>query len=500
MNAGASRNCNARRRRIGIIGAGPGGICAGIKLKAAGYDDFIIIEKSAGVGGTWYNTRYPGLTCDVKSYIYDFTFEPNPNWSGHYAGQPEILDYMDRVATKYGLRPHLKLGAEVTAAHWNDAAATWKLTTDGGEDIVVDVLVAAQGMFNALNWPDILGLDDFPGAVFHASRWREDHDLTGRRVAVIGTAAAAVQFVPEIAPKVEQLFVYQRSPNWVAPKEDPVLTEADRERLATDPEALKALRREFHNALEGVITFANPQLLEAATKAARANIDMVEDASLREKMLPDVPWGCLRPLMSNKYYPTFNLPHVELISGGIDHVTADGVVSADGTLRRVDTIICATGYQTRKYLTTVDVTGRGGLSLSEAWADGPEAYLGLMTSGFPNLFMIYGPNTNNGSLLYMLERQADFIVAQLRLMDREGADWIGIRRDVQTAYNVELQADLDKVGVWQANCSNYYRTESGRIVTQWPHTMAEYRKRCEAVDDTRFETGRVAVGAEGAGR
>jgi cyclohexanone monooxygenase len=495
MNAGARNNSNTCGRRIGIIGAGPGGICAGIKLKAAGYDDFIIIEKSAGVGGTWYNTRYPGLTCDVKSYIYDFTFEPNPYWSGHYAGQPEILDYMDRVATKYGLRPHLKLGAEVTAAHWNDAAATWRLTTDGGEVIVVDVLVAAQGMFNALNWPDIPGLDDFAGTVFHASRWREDHDLAGRRVAVIGTAAAAVQFVPEIAPRVEQLFVYQRSPNWVLPKEEPAVTDTDRERLAKDPVAYGALRREFHDALEGVITFSNPHLLEAATNAARANIDIVEDASLRRKMLPEVPWGCLRPLMSNKYYPTFNLPHVELVTGGISHVTADGVVSAGGVLRRVDTIICATGYKTRKYLTTVEVTGRGGLSMSEAWIDGPDAYLGLMTSGFPNLFMMYGPNTNNGSLLYMLERQADFIVARLQLMDREGAGWIEIRSEVQAAYNAELQVDLDKVGVWQASCSNYYRTESGRIVTQWPRTMAEYRKRCEAVDDGRFEMGRLAIEA-----
>ena len=495
MNAGVSDGARAGRRRIGIIGAGPGGLCAGIKLKAAGYDDFVIFEKSAGVGGTWYNIRYPGLTCDVKSYIYDFTFEPNPHWSGHYAGQPEILAYMEHVATKYGLHPHIRLNTKVTAARWNDADAGWRLTTDGGEDVVVDVLVAAQGMFNDLNWPDVRGLDDFAGTLFHASRWREDHDLTGRRVAVIGTAAAAVQFIPEIAPKVEQLYVYQRSPNWVAPKEDPVLTDADHERLATDPAALAALRREFHDALEGVITFANPRLLEGATNASRANMDHVEDAALRGKMLPHVPWGCLRPLMSNKYYPTFNLPHVELIAEPIDHVTPEGVVTADGTLRRVDTIICATGYQVRKYLTAIDVTGRAGVPLAEAWADGPEAYLGLMTSGFPNLFMMYGPNTNNGSILYMLERQADFIVARLQLMDRERADWIDIRPDVQSAYNVALQADLDKVEVWQASCSNYYRTASGRIVTQWPHTMGEYRKRCEAADESRFELGRVGVEA-----
>jgi cation diffusion facilitator CzcD-associated flavoprotein CzcO len=495
MGADGGRGTGARRRRIGVIGAGPGGLCAGIKLKAAGYEDFVIIEKSAGVGGTWYNTRYPGLTCDVRSYIYDFTFEPNPRWSGHYAGQPEILDYMDHVATKYGLRPHIRLNTKVTAAHWNDETATWRLATDGGEDIVVDVLVAAQGMFNELNWPDIPGLEDFAGTAFHASRWREDLDLAGRRVAVIGTAASAVQFIPEIAPKVAELFVYQRSPNWVLPKEEPVVTDSDRERLATDPDAHAELRREFHDALENMITFSNPELLEAATKAAGANIDNVDDASLREKMLPEVPWGCLRPLMSNKYYPTFNLAHVELITEPIDRITADGVVSTDGKLQAVDTLICATGYKVRRYLTAIDVTGRDGRRLDTAWNEGAEAYLGLMTSGFPNLFMMYGPNTNNGSILYMLERQADFIVAQLKLMDREGADRIDIRADVQAAYNVALQADLDKVGVWQASCSNYYRTESGRIVTQWPHTMAEYRKRCEAVDDTRFELGRVALEA-----
>jgi len=483
------------KRRIGVIGAGPGGLCAGIKLKAAGYDDFVIIEKSAGVGGTWYNTRYPGLTCDVKSYIYDFTFEPNPLWSGHYAGQPEILAYMDRVATKYGLRPHLKLNTKVTAARWSDETAAWRLATDSGEEIVVDVLVAAQGMFNELNWPDIPGLKDFAGTLFHASRWREDHDLTDRRVAVIGTAAAAVQFIPEIAPKVAQLQVYQRSPNWVTPKEDPVVTDDDREKLAGDPAAHQDLRRGFHDLLEAVITFANPHIREAATNAARANIDFVEDPSLREKMLPEVLWGCQRPLMSNKYYPTFNLPHVELITETIDHIEADGVVTADGTLRRVDTLICATGYKVRKYLTAIDVTGRGGRALGDAWAEGAEAYLGLMTSGFPNLFMMYGPNTNNGSILYMLERQADFIVAQLKLMDREGAGSIEIRAGVQAEYNTKLQADLAKVEVWQASCSNYYRTESGRIVTQWPHTMAEYQKRCEAVDDSRFELGKLTVEA-----
>jgi cyclohexanone monooxygenase len=482
--------------RIAIIGGGPGGMCAGIKLLQAGYDDFVIIEKSGGVGGTWYNTRYPGLTCDVKSYLYSFSFEPNPNWSSHYAGQPEILDYMEHVATKYGLRPHLKLNAKVTEAHWDDGRSIWRLVTDGREAITCDALVAAQGMFNELNWPEIEGMDSFAGKLFHASRWDENYDLTGKRVAVIGSAASAVQFIPKIAPKVEQLYVYQRSPAWVAPKDDPVVSPQERETLARDPAALAALRQEIHDALEGSITFSDPEALEKATKAAIANIGVVNDPALREKMLPHIPWGCLRPLISNEYYPTFNRKNVELVTAAIDHITPQGIVTADGELRKVDTIICATGYHVRKYLAAIDVIGRGGVSLNEAWKDGAEAYLGIMTSGFPNLFQMYGPNTNNGSILFMLERQADFIVERLKMLDRENLAWVDIRPEVMKAYNADLQEDLNKVGVWQASCSNYYRTEAGRIVTQWPHTMAEYEKRCTANDDSRFDTAkREMVGA-----
>jgi cation diffusion facilitator CzcD-associated flavoprotein CzcO len=476
--------------RIAIIGAGPGGICAGIKLLEAGYDDFVIIEKSAGVGGTWYNTRYPGLTCDVKSVLYSFTFAPNPHWTNAYAGQPEILDYMDRVATQYGLRPHLRLGRKVTAAHWDHEHSVWRLTTDDGADLSVDVLVAAQGMFNDLNWPDIPGLDDFGGTLFHASRWREDHDLTDRRVAVIGSAASAVQFIPKIAAKTQALHVYQRSAPWIAPKEDVDIEEAERQRLERDPAAAKQLYEELYASLDSFITFSNTSALAAATQAGLKNIEALKDETLREKMTPHVPFGCLRPLISNEYYPTFNRDNVELVTDPIERVTPNGVLTAHGRLREVDTIICATGYQVRKYLSAITVTGRGGVSLEAAWTDGAAAYLGIMTTGFPNLFMMYGPNTNNGSILFMLERQADFIVRQLKMMARDDLAWIDIRREVMDTYNEKLQDDLGKLGVWQASCSNYYRTPSGRIVTQWPHTMTEYRKRCEAIDDSRFEVGR----------
>jgi cyclohexanone monooxygenase len=481
---------SSHSRRIVIIGAGPGGMAAAIKLRNAGYENFVMIEKSGGFGGTWYNTRYPGLTCDVKSLLYSFTFEPNPNWSRAYAAQPEILEYMQMVATKYGLEPHAKFNTKVTAAHWDDSTSVWHLSTDTGEQFDADVVIAAQGMFNDLNWPDVEGLQDFQGTMFHAARWDTEHSLAGKRVGVIGSAASAVQFVPEIAPETAQLSVFQRSAPWIAPKQDPAVEAEEMARLASDPLASTEARDAVYAELDSAITFSNPDMLAAATAAGLKNITAVNDPDLQEKMTPHVPFGCLRPLISNKYYPTFNEDHVELVTDPIDHVTTNGIVTSDGTLREFDTIICATGYHVRRYVGAIDVTGRNGLNINDAWRDHAEAYLGIMTTGFPNLFMMYGPNTNNGSIIFMLETQADFIVDRLDMLDRDGVAWVDIRREVMDSYNDALQEDLENVGVWQASCSNYYRAPSGRIVTQWPHTMTEYERRCRAVDDSRFETDR----------
>lgn len=478
MAADSAGRDNTQHRRIVIIGGGPGGICAGIKLREAGYEDFVILEKSGGIGGTWYNTRYPGLTCDVNSYMYSFTFAPNPHWSNFYAGQPEILAYMQRVAEEHGIMPHVRVNTEVTAAGWDEAHARWHLTAKDGTRFSADIVIAAQGMFNELNWPAIEGLREFKGTLFHAARWDESHDLSGERIAVIGSAASAVQFVPKIAPDAARLHVFQRSAPWVAPKQDDPVSEEERARLAADPAAMAEMRARLHGELDALITFSNPEILAAATAAGLRNLEAIRDPELREKMTPHVPFGCLRPLISNEYYPTYNRGNVELVTDPIARITADGVETRDGTLREVDTIICATGYQVRKYLSAIDVAGAGGHSIRDAWAEGAQAYLGLMTSGFPNLFMLYGPNTNNGSLLFMLECQADFVVARLKEMEQSQAAIIDVRREAMDAYNEALQEDLGKVGVWQASCSNYYRTPSGRIVTQWPHTMDEYHRRC----------------------
>jgi cyclohexanone monooxygenase len=488
MGHDASRTPSGRPRRVVIIGAGPGGLCTGIRLLEAGHEDFVILEKAPGVGGTWWHNRYPGAECDIKSHLYSFSFAPNPSWSRPYARQPEIKAYLEECVRRFGLAPHLRLGTEVTAARWDDERARWRLTVDPGEEIEADVVVSALGMFGAPVAPDIPGLDTFGGTTFHSARWDEDHDLTGEAVAVIGSAASAVQFIPEIAPEVGQLFVYQRSANWVLPKEDTPFTSEQLAALEADPDAVAELRDTTFRTVDPNLTFADRERRAAAEAAGRFNLAVVEDPEVRSNLTPTMPFGCKRPLASNLYYPTFNRSNVELVVDPITEITTDSVVSADGRARRVDTIILATGFETTKFLGALDVVGRDGRRLDDAWADGPQAYLGITTAGFPNLFMLYGPNTNNGSIMYMIECQVDYVMQVLRLMDARDLAWVDVRDDVMDEYNVALQEDLAGVEVWHAGCNGYYRVPSGRIVTQWPHSMSEYHAQTRHADLDAFET------------
>jgi cation diffusion facilitator CzcD-associated flavoprotein CzcO len=474
-------------RRVAIIGAGPGGICTGVRLLEAGHTDFVILEKAPGIGGTWFHNRYPGAECDVKSHLYSFSFAPNPGWSRPYARQPEIKAYLEDCVERFGLAPYLRLGTEVHAARWDEDTSTWRLTVGDGEIVDADVVVSALGMFGAPIAPDIPGLDRFTGSVFHSARWDDDHDLTGEAVAVIGSAASAVQLVPEIAPLVGQLYLYQRSANWVLPKEDTPFTPEEIDALRADLDAVAAQRDTIFGTIDATITFSNPEILAGAEEAGLRNLAIVEDPEVRRKLTPDVPWGCQRPLSSNLYYPTFNRPNVELVVEPITEITGDSVVTADGRARRVDTIIPATGFATTKFLGALDVVGRDGVHITEAWADGPQAYLGITTSGFPNLFMLYGPNTNNGSIIYMIECQVEYVTQLLQRMDDEGLASIDVKREVMHEYNEALQGDLAGVDVWQAGCNGYYRVPSGRIVTQWPHTMSEYRARTRHPDPDAFD-------------
>jgi len=475
-------------RRIAIIGAGPGGICTGVRLLEAGYRDFVIFEQAEGIGGTWWHNRYPGAECDIKSHLYSFSFAPNPEWSQRYARQPEIKAYLEDCVQRFGLEPHLRLATPVHAARWDDDESLWRLTVGDGEIVEAEFVVSALGMFGAPVAPDIPGLDRFTGTVFHSAQWDDTHDLAGASVAVIGSAASAVQFVPEIAPTVGQLSLYQRSANWVLPKEDDPYRPEELDAFRADADALTASRDAIFAAVDPNLTFSDRSRRGLAEAAGLQNIEVVEDPEVRRKLTPNMPFGCKRPLASNLYYPTFNRPNVELVTDAIAEITEDAVITVDGRARKVDTIILATGFATTKFLGALDVVGREEQPIDDAWADGPQAYLGITTAGFPNLFMLYGPNTNNGSIIFMIECQVDYVMQLLRHLDDHELAWIDVKREVMDEYNDRLQHDLAGVEVWQAGCSTYYRVPSGRIVTQWPDSMSEYRARTQHPDLDAFET------------
>ena len=458
-----------------------------VRLAQAGFDDFTLLEKGAGVGGTWYHNRYPGCACDIPSHLYSFSFEIKRDWSRPYAPQAEILAYLEHVAEKYGLLGRCRFGSEVRSATWDDARSAWTLALASGERIEADVVVSAIGMFNDLAWPDLPGLASFAGTSFHSARWRWDHDLTGERVAVIGSAASAVQFVPEIAKQAEQIHLFQRTANWVMPKLDEPFSAEQLECFRNDPNASLALRSEIYQQVDGGMTFSDPDALAKIEAAGLAAIDVVRDPELRRKLRPDHPFGCKRPLISNDYYAAFNRENLELVTDPIARITPDAVVAADGRERRVDTLILATGFSTTRYLSAIDVTGRGGLRIDDAWSDGARAYLGVTTAGFPNLFMLYGPNTNNGSILAMIESQVEYALRQIERIADEHLAWLDVRREPMERYNDEVQRAIAGVKVWQAGCTGYYRTPSGRVVTQWPYSMTEFRDRTQKPDPDAYD-------------
>jgi len=480
------------RTKFAIIGAGAGGLCTGIKLLERGQRDFLIFDREPRVGGTWQRNTYPGLECDIASPLYCFSFAPNPDWSGPFPPQSEIRAYLERVAFERGLEPHLRLGVAVESARWDEESARWRLRLGDGGEVEARFVISAVGMFGPPAYPNIPGLDAFAGTVFHSALWNHDHDLRGERVAVFGSAASAVQFVPEIAPDVAMLHVFQRTPNWVLPKPNAPYTEEQKQAFQRQPELLAEGRQKLFEIVEKSLTYLEPGFFQAAEAMGRQALEAVEDPELRRKLTPDHPFGAKRPLASNKYLQCFNRSNVELVVDPIERITPHGIVTRDGRERIVDTIILATGFETQKYVSVIDVVGRDGLGIDEAWRDGPEAHFGVTTSGFPNLFMLYGPNTNGGnSIILMLEFQVEYALRLIAEAERAGVDWIDVRREVMDEFNAGLQQELESVAVWQSGANDYYRTKSGRIVTQWPHGFAAYKERVDKDGLSSFETGKA---------
>jgi cation diffusion facilitator CzcD-associated flavoprotein CzcO len=474
--------------RVVVIGAGPGGICAGKRMLDEGIDDFVVLERQPSVGGTWSRNTYPGCECDVPSALYSFSFAFKPDWSKPYGTQPEILAYMHDVAERFGVLPHCRLGDGVRRAVWNVETATWTVTTESGAVFEAEAVISAIGMFGAPVWPAIEGLDSFEGTIFHSAQWRWDHDLAGERVAVIGSAASAVQLVPEIVKVAGRVHLFQRTANWVNPKIDTPYTDEQLEAFRHDPAPLLKFRRLVEDNTNKGMTFNDPVLLAQRERDGMAAIDVVRDTVVREKLRPRHPYGAKRPLFSNVYYESFNRPNLELVTEGIERITPHSVVTVDGTEREVDTIVVATGFSTTTYLSAIDVAGRDGRSLVDAWNDGPIAYLGIMTAGFPNLFMLYGPNTNNGSILMMIEHQVDYALAHIERL-AAGVRSVDVTPEAMQRHSEEVQEAIGRVAVW--NCgddvSTYYRTH-GRNVTQWPFSMAEFGARTAEIVDADFDT------------
>jgi cation diffusion facilitator CzcD-associated flavoprotein CzcO len=475
----------ATRRRpapkVAIIGAGFGGLGAAVALRRAGVDDLVIIESDDGVGGTWRRNIYPGAACDIQSHLYSFSFAPNKSWSRTYARQPEILAYLESVADNFDLRRHLMLSTRVRTARWNEDTWQWDLLMDSGgrtAALSVDVVVCAAGLFGSSKLPDIAGLADFGGAVLHTAQWDRDTDVAGKKVAVIGTGASGVQVVPELARVAERLAVFQRTPPWMVPKDDRAYSTTELAQFRRNPLAVRRTRWQIWKFQhDNTATMADDPVVASRNQVATSFLNRtVADERLRRALTPDYPFRCKRVLLGDDYYRALQQHNVELVAEPIERITETSVVSATGAIFDVDAIVLATGFETSRYLSGIDVIGTGEHSLHERWGDDPSAYLGVAVSGFPNFFMLYGPNTNQGgnSIVYILEAGARLVASAVGRLARRGG-YLEVRPDVERRYNERLSADLERT-IW-TQCDSYFRSPTGRIVTQWPHTELEYARR-----------------------
>jgi cation diffusion facilitator CzcD-associated flavoprotein CzcO len=483
--------------RIAIVGSGFGGIGMACRLRQAGIETFTIYEKADAVGGTWRDNTYPGASCDVPSHLYSLSFAPKTDWTRKFPEQPEILEYLNEVTDRFDLRPHLRLGAELTEAAWDDDAQRWQLRFADGSSDEADVLVAATGQLNRPQIPDIAGLDQFEGTAFHSARWDHEHDLTGRDVAVIGIGASAIQFVPEIAEDAETLTLFQRSSNFVAPKPDAVFSEAARARFARHPLLQKLYRFSIWARfdLRWLMFRRGSRLAALGEQRFAAELSKAVSDDLPAKaLLPDYPLGCKRILISNDWYPTLFRPNVQVVTDPVDRVTANGVV-AGGTEHPADTIIFGTGFASTGFLAPMLVTGRDGRDLHAEWRDGAEAHLGITVAGFPNLFVLYGPNTNLGhnSIVFMLERQIAYASTLIRRMIEDGWGAVEVRREAQDASNSRLRRRLDRT-VWAASCHSWYKTASGKITNNWSGPTVAYWWRTRRPDLAEFATAPRSLG------
>jgi cation diffusion facilitator CzcD-associated flavoprotein CzcO len=475
---------------VAVVGGGFGGVGAVAMLKRAGYEDVTVFERGERVGGVWHHNTYPGAACDIPSHLYEFSFAPNPRWSRRYAPQAEIQAYLEEIASRYGVRDRIRTSTEVLSARWDEARDTWVLETTAGAH-EANVLVTACGQLSVPTVPPIPGLDSFAGPAFHTARWRHDVDLTGKRVAVIGTGCSAIQVVPAIQPIVDQVDVYQRSPGWTFPKMDFPYSERSQRLFERFP-ILQRLDRAaifYFQELAAAGMTKHRWLLPAFRAISRRRINQaISDPELRRKVTPTDEIGCKRIMLTDEWYPALTKPNVELIADRIAEVTPAGIRAQDGGERPADVLVLATGFATHGFVAPMEIAGAGGRRLSEAWADVPRAYLGLSVPDFPNMFLLYGPNTNggSGSVVNTIESGVNHVIAALRELDRAEARRIEVSRAAAERFDRELRAALAGT-VWHSGCTNWYVDENGHDPNQWPWLWTTYRRRAERLEPDTYE-------------
>ena len=478
--------------RIAIVGTGFSGLGTAIKLKQEGEEDFVLLERAEDIGGTWRDNTYPGCRCDVPSHLYSFSFAPNPNWSSTFSPQPEILDYLKDCAERYGVMPHVRFETELESASWDDGEGVWRIETSRGA-MTAEVLVAAQGPLSEPSLPEVPGIESFEGKMFHSAQWDHDHKLDGERVAVIGTGASAIQFVPEIQPKVGKLHVFQRTAPWVIPHRNRPMKGFERAIYRLFPPAQLAMRAGIDWARESfVLQFRHRAIGKLLERIPMMHMrKQIKDPELRRKLTPDYQIGCKRILPTDEWYPALAQPNVEVITGGLTEVRPQSVVAEDGSEREVDTIIFGTGFHVTDVPIADRVTGRDGRTLTETWNGSMQAYKGTTVAGYPNLFFLVGPNTGLGhtSIVFIIESQIAYVLDALRTMRRRGARTLEVREDAQRAYNAELDR-MTEGTVWvSGGCTSYYIDRNGHNSALWPTYTWPFRQRLREFDSPAYALG-----------
>jgi cation diffusion facilitator CzcD-associated flavoprotein CzcO len=488
----------AEHHRIAIVGSGFSGLGMAIRLKQEGIHDFVVLERAAELGGTWRENTYPGCACDVPSHLYSFSFAPNPGWSRTYSPQPEIWEYLRRVSREHGVEEHIRYGHEVTAAAWECEGELWRIHTTAGE-LTAELLVSGAGPLSDPRLPDIEGIDSFAGTIFHSARWEHEHALDGERVAVIGTGASSIQLVPQIQPRVGRLHVFQRTPPWIVPHRDRPISRCERLIYRVFPPAqqlVRAASAAIYCARELLVpALMHPREGSLPERVARRHLrEQISDPVLRARLEPRYRIGCKRILVSDTYYPALAQPNVEVVTDAIRAITPRGIRTADGVERELDTIILGTGFHVSDVPIAARIRGRDRRTLADVWRGSPEAYLGAAVAGFPNLFLLVGPNTGLGhnSIVFMIESQVHYLMECIRCMDRAGHEVIEVREQVQRRYNEEIQHRLAP-SVWNSGgCVSWYLDERGRNTAIWPGSTWPYRRRLQRFHAEDYELRRRA--------